>query len=94
LTASTNPIGQHADREHKDAKLLVDRSPMSCPIRRCCASTTPQLLRDQRHCSLIKGSLIDAAQHRGVTTTMLAFLGRFLPKLGGVRFQRASLFFV
>ena len=31
--------------------------------------------------------LIDAAQHRGVTTAMLAFLGSFLPKLGGVRFR-------
>jgi hypothetical protein len=36
--------------------------------------------------------LIDAAQHHGVSAAMLAFLGRFLPKLGGVRFAGVAFF--
>jgi hypothetical protein len=41
---------------------------------------------NQSHCRSMQGSLIDAAQHHGGDTAMLGFLGRFLPKLGGVRF--------
>jgi hypothetical protein len=66
----------------------------ACPIQWCCVSATPELPPDQSHCRSLQRSLIDAAQHRGVTTAMLAFLGRFLPKLGGVRFGGRRSFFV
>jgi len=56
------------------------------PLCWCHTNATQESPCDQSHCTSIEGSLIDAAQHRSVTTAMLAFLGRFLPKLGGVRF--------